>query len=147
MEAVMRARSFLHVSIGILALAAAYHLGARSAGAQAGYGIEAAASYDVPGFAYEPKLAVINRIVWELGGSGPRQAVPEPIPGTARAIAVGVRGVVLENGEVWSHDSGAWQLQGVFPVGPTPTQSESWGSVKARYRGERGIGQPAPLDR
>ena len=30
----MRARSFLHVSLGILALAVAYHLGARSATAQ-----------------------------------------------------------------------------------------------------------------
>ena len=31
----MRSRSFLHVSLGILALAAAYHLGASSATAQA----------------------------------------------------------------------------------------------------------------
>ena len=31
----MRSRTFLHVSIGILALAAAYHIGARSAIAQA----------------------------------------------------------------------------------------------------------------
>ena len=31
----MRSRTFLHVSLGILALAAAYHLGARSATAQA----------------------------------------------------------------------------------------------------------------
>jgi len=31
----MRSRSFLHVSLGILALAAAFHLGARSAVAQA----------------------------------------------------------------------------------------------------------------
>jgi hypothetical protein len=31
----MRARSFFHVCLGILALAAAYHLGARSATAQA----------------------------------------------------------------------------------------------------------------
>ena len=30
----MRSRSFLHVSLGILALAAAYHLGARKATAQ-----------------------------------------------------------------------------------------------------------------
>ena len=31
----MRSRTFLHVSLGILALAVAYHLGARSATAQA----------------------------------------------------------------------------------------------------------------
>ena len=31
----MRTRSFLNVSLGILAIAAAYHLGARSATAQA----------------------------------------------------------------------------------------------------------------
>jgi hypothetical protein len=37
-EATMRSRTFLHVSLGVLALAAAYHLGARSAGAQGGYG-------------------------------------------------------------------------------------------------------------
>jgi hypothetical protein len=133
----MCSRTFLHVSLGILALAATYQLGARSVDAQGAFGIEAAASYDVPGFAYEPRLAVINRIVWEMGGSGPRQAIADPIPGTARAIAIGVRGVVLENGEVWSHDSGSWQLLGTFPVGPVPVQSKSWGSVRARYRGER----------
>jgi hypothetical protein len=35
MEAIMRAKSFFYVSLGILALAAAYHLGATSAAAQA----------------------------------------------------------------------------------------------------------------
>jgi len=83
---------------------------------------------------YEPKVAVIGRRVYVMGGSGPMLQYPEPIPGTARAIAVGLRGVVLENGEVWSHDSGAWALQGTFPVGPTAAPHQSMGAVKARYR-------------
>jgi hypothetical protein len=40
------------------------------------------------------------------------QAIPEP-PGTARAIAVGERGVVPKNGEVWSHDYDSWPVAGV----------------------------------
>ena len=37
----MRAKSFFYVSLGILALALAYHLGARSATAQSGTGVVA----------------------------------------------------------------------------------------------------------
>jgi len=36
----MRSRTFLHVSLAILALAAAYHLGARSATAQVGSAVQ-----------------------------------------------------------------------------------------------------------
>ena len=127
-------KRFFYASAGILMLAIAYHLGAISATAQTSSLIEAANCYDVPGIVYEPKLAVINHVVYALGGSGPVVSIADPIPGTARAIAVGNHGVILENGEIWSHDSGTWQLQGVFPVGPTPARAESFGRLKARYR-------------
>lgn len=130
-----RARTFFYVSAGVFLFALAYHLGAVGATAQTSSPIEAANCYDVPGIVYEPKLAVINRVVYALGGSGSVTSVAEPIPGTARAIAVGNRGVILENGEIWSHDSGAWQLEGTFPaLGPTPTQPTTFGAIKAKFR-------------
>jgi hypothetical protein len=49
----MRARSFLHVSLGILALAAAYHLGARSATAQApGNSVAGVSAYPDGGYSH-----------------------------------------------------------------------------------------------
>jgi len=45
----MRSRTFLNVSLAILALAAAYHLGARSAGAQTGMIVAATIGDDPSG--------------------------------------------------------------------------------------------------
>ncbi len=131
----MVTKRFFYVCAGLLCLALAHHLGARSTTAQASASIEAAACYDVPGIVYDVKVAVINRMVYELGGSGPRLAIAEPIPGAAKVIAVGIRGVILEDGEIWSHDTDTWELEGVFPNGgPTSTKHSTFGSVKARYR-------------
>jgi hypothetical protein len=109
MEAVMIAKRFFYVSAGLLCLALAYHLGARSATAQA------------PG---NPVVEIFER---------------------------NFTGVVTANGDVYqslTDLSGPWVWRSnVFGTGPTPAQRESWGSVKSRYRGERGAAQPAPQGR
>ena len=94
----MRSRTFLHVSLGILALATAYHLGARSASAQLGQ--------SVSGFSFDASNAY----------------------------------VMTGNGDVYRRfmdgqtTSGGLVYIGNFWGGPTPTQQESFGAVKARYR-------------
>ena len=97
----MRSRTFLHVSLGLLALAAAYHLGAQTATAQA------------PG---NPIVGFSNE-----GGF---------------FVAVTSDGTVYAN--LGYTDSPFRVVGQVFGGGPTPTTSqETFGSVKARYRGAR----------
>ena len=69
----MRSRTFLHVSLGILALAAAYHLGARSATAQAGTQVLGFAVTESGGNAYVITTSgeVFSRSMNSVGGGGP----------------------------------------------------------------------------
>jgi hypothetical protein len=96
------AKRFFYVCAGLLCLALVYHLGARTATAQA------------PGNA--------DVAMTQNGGD---------------------HTVVTENGDVYTATSGAldapWVPRAnVFSGGPTPTTTqESFGSLKARYRGER----------
>jgi sugar lactone lactonase YvrE len=50
------------------------------------------------------------------------------------------------NGDVYVADTNNSRIQR-FGFGPTPVQSVTWGSMKARYRGERGAAQPSQPDR
>ena len=102
----MRAKSFFYASLGILALAAAYHLGARTAGAQAGGStITAAAS-----------------------------------TGSASGN-IGPVVVFTANGDCYHQQSVAgggapyyYVLDGNVFSGPTPSATQTWGSLKAKYR-------------
>lgn len=100
----MRSRTFLNVSLGILALAAAYHLGARTATAQS------------PG---SPVVSAWTHPTYNFDA------------------------VVTANGDVYArwpsgNASAQWAFQSNVFGSATPTTSqESFGSVKARYRGER----------
>jgi len=131
----MRSRTFLHVSLGILALAAAYHLGARSATAQSPSGIEVADIQE-----NENTAAVISRQLWYWHGvaNPPALVTSAVIPGSAAVIACSANGsqgwVLLANGEEWKSSDGSWALVAIWPVGSTPVQQDSWGGVKARYR-------------
>jgi len=135
----MRSRTFLHVSLGILALAAAYNLGARSATAQSGM-IEASEISDVPGGPVAG--VVVNRMLYSAyGGNGSDPfhlslRAPLPVPGLSRIISVDPTDgtVLLENGDWFSWEGGAWHLRGNMLGIATPTNQESWGGVKARYR-------------
>ena len=106
----MRAKSFFYVSLGILALAIAYHLGARTATAQS-------SGNPVVGMAASPHNVNEYEVVTASGDFYRTTGAGYP---------------------------GTWELRGNVFSGATPVQQQSWGSVKARYRGER---QPAAQGR
>jgi hypothetical protein len=98
----MRSRTFLNVSLGILALALAYHFGAQTAMAQ---------------------------------------ATGNPIAGFSVGASSGFFAVVTSDGTVYANGGFTdtpFRVVGQVFGGPTPTTTqESFGSLKARYRGER----------
>jgi hypothetical protein len=140
-----RARAFFYVCAGLFLLALTYHLGARSAGAQAP-AIEGA-NYDGTN-----ATGVVGRTFhWGNGGGpgcGPFQQfqIATPIPGTSPVVAtvaqIGCLGtsnrVLLENGDCYGSDGGAWLYLGNMLGAATPAARESFGALKSRYRGERG---------
>jgi len=93
-----KARAFFYVCAGLFLLALSYHLGARSATAQA------------PG---NPVVALLNS--------------DTPIT------------VATANGDIYRSPSpeGPWTRQSNVFGAPTPAQQESFGGLKAKYRGER----------
>ena len=110
----MRAKSFFYVSLGILALAAAYHLGATTATAQQGSMVSGFAAQD----GYYFSVLTPNGDVY------------------ARTMPTGGVPSTLEyHGNFWAG------------TGPTPTKVESFGQVKARYRGERAAPSSTPTNR
>ena len=64
----MRANSFFYVSLGILALATAYHLGASTAGAQSSNGYPAVG---IAGDAMGAYVVASNGDVYRYGDGGP----------------------------------------------------------------------------
>lgn len=127
------AKRFFYVCAGLLCLALTYHLGARRSSAQAGLGIEGG------NLGTWNTCAVGRTFYYQVGGL----FVPEPIPGTDRVVATGgapVR-VMLENGDVYVYPGdpsggSSWQFVGNMIGSPISVEPSSWGSVKARYRGE-----------
>jgi hypothetical protein len=103
-----KARTFFYVCAGVFLLALSYHLGARSAGAQA------------PG----------NQVV-----------------GVGIAATQSLYGVmVTANGDVYTPTSSQgfcqWSLCSNIFAGPTPTTRETFGALKARYRGAGAAARP-----
>ena len=124
-----KARAFFFVCAGISLLALSYHLGARSAGAQVGSGVDCV---NVHGSGAN---AVINWYYYGIGG-GVLNRISVPVPG--KAVACGDNGrVILDTGQQLVYDAygaGAWRTDGAFPFSnPTPAQSISIGQLKARY--------------
>lgn len=75
---------------------------------------------------------------WHLGARNARAqvGVSNPVVGTFNNTAM----VVTANGDVYSSTTGqlcspTWFLCGnIFNGSPTPSQKESWGQLKGRYR-------------
>ena len=137
-----KARAFFFVCAGIFLLALSYHLGARSAGAQAAGSMEAASfshgSSNTLSF-------VVNRVLYtsyQLWGSiqwkTPATSAGT-VPGTAPVAATsspdGVGGrVLLTDGDLWMSDGQGWIFIGnQLGANPTPAQSISIGQLKAKY--------------
>ena len=138
-----RARTFFYVCAGLFLLALSYHLGARSATAQAGGSIQVAelADYYRGSFA-----AVVDRTIYRLAGGAGGPSPSVPIPGTSPVIAVNGPDpeAMLANGDCYVWSQNEWVPVGNVLGGPTPALRESFGSMKSRYRGERGAARPAP---
>jgi hypothetical protein len=136
----MRSR-FLHVSLGILALAAVYHLGARSASGQGANILVSMTDY--------PRLQSSAVAVDQSGGIyfGHLQQWSRVGTTPGRPVSIwsrpdGAVFVALENGALYQVGSPALPVgdltltydSNVFSGGPTPGRQESFGAVKARYR-------------
>ena len=135
----MVAKRFFYVCAGLLCLALAYHLGARSATAQGG-SISAAECLYING---DGTIACVARTVYISDGPfDPVSAQFPPVPGTDPVIAVGTGGgghvvAMLANGDTYSIPNAAgqtWTFIKNAVGGPTPATRETWGGVKARYR-------------
>ena len=128
-----RARSFFFVSLGILSLAVAYHLGARAAHGQAATTIDGAHIYSPVGPNGSIYISGVLDRSFYLNG----RPVAAPVPGTARVIAThaidGFYMVVLENGDFYRGTESQWTYGGNLFGSPTPVQNISIGHLKAKY--------------
>jgi hypothetical protein len=133
------AKRFLYVSLGILALAVAFHLGTVRARAQSNQAIvgavhiltESAAAVDQSG-----RIYVIGN------GPGPRSYEP-PKPGVIVAVDFAspqdVVQVLYADGDTFIRNPGVaggqWQFIGnTFGGGAVPGLSTTWGRIKAERR-------------
>ena len=132
-----KARAFFFVCAGLFLLALSYHLGARSAGAQAGGSVEGA-TFTTSNDGLHVSFCV-NRVLYAsqqtpAGYWYPVPATPVtgvPIPGTAAVVATSPTAVLLANGDVYTASYGyGGNLLG---ASPTPAQSISIGQLKAKY--------------
>jgi len=122
----MRSRTFLHVSLGILALVIAYNLGARSATAQ-------------PTMQFIPQgyTVFIGGQGWAISTTGWYPLSASDLPPVALSSLAALSGshAITQSGECWlKYNGGEWMNMGVPPGSPTPARVESFGAVKARYR-------------
>jgi hypothetical protein len=128
-----KARAFFFVSAGLLCLASAYHLGARSAHGQAGTTVDGAHIF-APGGP--------NGSVYVSGAAGRTlyvngQSTAPAVPGTARIVATHADGgfcmAALENGDVYRRTGSQWTYDGNLVGSATASVTPSWGQVKAKY--------------
>ena len=131
-------KKFFFVCAGLLCLAVAYHLGARSAHGQVSTTIDGAhiwSPYGPVGSAWI--TGVVGRVFYSNGA-----AIAAPVPGTARAIATTGIGssewpyaVLLENGDFYYGTGTSWSFYGnVLGGAPTAGRPTTWGGLKAHYR-------------
>jgi hypothetical protein len=140
------AKRFFFVCAGILCLMVAYHLGARTAGAQSTGSNVIGAMGCAPGSITPTIALMVDRVEYRatVDGSGNVQILPPlpPLPGTSPVLALDASCcgfALLENGDVWAGGGGGppspWSYRGnvLAASGPTPAQRESFGSLKVRY--------------
>ena len=133
-----KARAFFFVCAGIFLLAFAYHLGARSAGAQSAGTVEGAdITPGIQGGWGETVTFCVNRVLYqsEVNYAGNWWPVPAAavmsVPGTSPIVATSRNVVFLANGDVYRYPVGyGGNLLG---ANPTPAQSISIGQLKAKY--------------
>jgi len=132
-----RAKTFFYVSLGILAIAFAFHLGATSVRAQSPCQLDVA-EVGTSGNA----SGVIGRTFQYTNDDGSSASVPVAIPGTERVLATDQGGpsglqptVILEDGEVLRWTGGpTWDSVGNLCPASAPAVRTTWGRIKADRR-------------
>lgn len=132
----MMASRFFYVCAGLLCLAISFHLGQVTAHAQAGVTVEGASIESTQLNTFPRATGCVNRILYWIGENGAsHQYSLGPVPGSQRIVATDPYGtVMLENGDWLNWNGTDWVLIGNLVGAPTATHTETWGSVKARYR-------------
>jgi hypothetical protein len=128
------AKKFMYVCLGILALTAAFHLGARYG--QAGYvdhsttGI-VAAEVRSDGDVYV--LLDCGEVwEWNRGNQEWSQHVSAPIP-VSEIKFWHQLGVIDTNNQLWEEVGGQWFNRGTPPIGASSTHPTTWGRIKAEF--------------
>lgn len=129
-----RAKAFLYVSLGILALAVAFHLGARSAQGQGLFVtafLEGSVSPHLSGYQWAGDSA---GGLWKADNSTSPWELVHQFPSPIAALAG--QGVVLASGEVyWYRGGSGWEvINNIFAGGPVQSIETTWGRVKAERR-------------
>lgn len=122
----MQVTRFFLVCAGLFLLVLSYNLGVGAAHGQV-------STMEAATIESDWAFAVVGRSLWRMNSAGVVDMIPEPVPGTSRAVACWSDGVLLENGEAWRY-RGGWVHFGTFALGATHRGESSWGSLKARYR-------------
>jgi len=140
----MLARRFFYVSLGILALAVAYHLGATRATAEWNHSVPG----EIVGFASRGGICYAfsqSGQAWGLdspSGWTREPTVDLPVPVSDVKFCVGSTinlFIVTNSDEVWSQDwANGWVSMPAFPGGSTgvsaPTlEPTTWGKLKGEY--------------
>ncbi len=122
----MRAKSFFYVSLGILALALSFHLGAATASGQA-VGLSASHIED------QWAVIVVGRDLYETTYNGSVTIHPG-IPGSSAITACNYNRALLANGDSYYYGASGWSLFSTMGLGATPVSRQSFGALKAKYR-------------
>lgn len=125
-------KRFAYACLGVLALAAAFHLGA----------ITALSSTDCIELA---EIDAAGEVACLVGSSviryGADHNFTTPLPRAGRVVALQPYFesvfVLFADGELWSYYSPAnqWQLRGSAACGLTAVDPSTWGRIKAQSRG------------
>jgi hypothetical protein len=137
-----RARAFFYVSLGILALALAFHLGASTARSQAASSIVVGGADETN---YVNTTVAIDQSgqLWMNSNNG--LVGPYQLPKPGQVAAASGWGpyyalVLYTDGDDWEGDASGggpmrWHLRAnLLSNGPVQTQRETWGRVKADRR-------------
>ncbi len=133
-------KRFMYASIGILALVAAFQLGAMtSQGPTPAFGTIVQNRAGIVAISEMPRRALDeNGLTWNLDTWTGWERTPDddpPVPISEIAFYGGITLITVSN-ELWTHppDGYEWRCQGPWPGGPVPAAKTTWTKVKSAFR-------------
>jgi len=128
-------KRFLYGSLGVLALALAFHLGAESV--KSGYVDNSTTGAVAIAPGANPYILDENGVVWLIDvPSGWRDDIASPpLPVPASEVKLWTTNMfVTHDNHAWRWSEGDWLDMGPWPGSPTATENTSWGRIKADFR-------------